>query len=313
LLAISACVCFVVTPSFAQDDRLLSLWKRIESSLPGPGSQGFVMPSAVDMLEFEDSMQDLLRGRVRAAKLADRARQFRYSATVIGPYIVLADAAKHGQGIFILNQSYTRNLIVEAPHSVSEPGTAEEGLAILEKAGARALFLAGAHSCADLKLASGCSGAFSFCTDDPRFVPISDAGHSDRTLFNAAHNASLHMDPKPVTLSLHGNQTEPVPAVLSDGTMRAAADDSLVIHLRDALEKNGVGVASCNRAADEPSRLMLCGTGNVQGRESNGSPQACREDAKTASGLFLYLDQRPELLEKFDGVVQAVIDVVPVK
>jgi hypothetical protein len=101
----------------------------------------------------------------------------------------------------------------------------------------------------------------------------------------------LQLDPQPISLNLHGNSSEPVDVTLSDGTRVAGADTDLVQQLRGALKARSVKVGSCNWPLDGLTAQNLCGTTNAQGRLSNGSPEACRMNAASASGLFLHIEQ----------------------
>ena len=131
----------------------------------------------------------------------------------------------------------------------------------------------------------------------------------------AGHSAALQLDPKPISLNLHGNSTEPVDVTLSDGTLFAGLDTDLVQQLRRAL-KARIGeskVKSCNWPRDRLTAKNLCGTTNAQGRLSNGSPEPCRMDATSASGLFLHIEQHQNIRDDPSLLIQALQDVLPIQ
>ena len=57
----------------------------------------------------------------------------------------------------------------------------------------------------------------------------------------------------------------------------------------------------------------LCGTTNAQGRLSNGSPEACRMNAASASGLFLHIEQHRNIRDDPSLLIQALQDVLPIQ
>jgi hypothetical protein len=131
----------------------------------------------------------------------------------------------------------------------------------------------------------------------------------------AGHSAALQLDPRPISLNLHGNSSEPVAVTLSDGTLFAGRRTDLVQQLRRALSAR-IGaekVKSCNWPPDGLTAANLCGTTNAQGRLSNGSPEACRRNAASASGLFLHIEQHQNIRDDPSLLIQALQDVLPIQ
>lgn len=126
----------------------------------------------------------------------------------------------------------------------------------------------------------------------------------------AAHAAGLQLDPQPISLNLHGNSSEPVEVTLSDGTRIPGSETALVHRLRNALLARSVSVGSCNWPDDGLTAQNLCGTTNVQGRLSNGSPKACRTGATAASGLFLHIEQHLNIRNDPAPLIDALIEVL---
>jgi len=114
-----------------------------------------------------------------------------------------------------------------------------------------------------------------------------------------------------MVISVHGSAGEPVDAELSDGTLTSSPPGAFVIRLRNALEKRGVKAGSCNWPPDDPKRFHLCGGTNVQGRISNGSPDPCTVPAKSASGLFVHIEQMRAVRTNPDFLAGAIQDAMP--
>jgi hypothetical protein len=87
-----------------------------------------------------------------------------------------------------------------------------------------------------------------------------------------------------------------------------------VQQLRRALKARSVKkVNSCNWPRDRLTAKNLCGTTNAQGRLSNGSPEPCRMDATSASGLFLHIEQHQNIRDDPSLLIQALQDVLPIQ
>jgi hypothetical protein len=211
--------------------------------------------------------------------------------------------------MYIVDLDYARNLAIESPHVVFELDTVEEGAQLVTELGARSLFLAGVHRCANSEV-SPCSGTTSVCDGDTGSFRISDAPHFTRSFFHVAHGVSLNLGPVPTAIQLHGQSSAPG-IELSDGTKGPQPSTATVNLLRFALSQRGVRVASCNWPADDPESLNLCGTTNVQGRLSNGSDSACTEGASTGNQSFLHLEQNRKIRGNPTKLIAALKQVFP--
>jgi hypothetical protein len=216
-----------------------------------------------------------------------------------------------GQGTYIVAGQYVRNVIIEVPHPLWDINTPEEGVAIFQGIGARGLFIAGTHRCANPDTASGCSGTTSSCLTGTIPVRISDAPHFTRNFMYAAHGTTLQLVPAPISTNLHGNSSEPFAIELSDGTRIAADDTSLVNRLRNALRNRSADAGSCNWPEDGLMPQNLCGTTNAQGRLSNGSPNPCTVGATTPSGLFVHIEQHQIIRDNPGVLINALQEVIP--
>ncbi len=134
-------------------------------------------------------------------------------------------------------------------------------------------------------------------------------GHSLPSFFQGAHEASDHAGT--ITISLHGNSSEAPDVELSDGTNAPQTAEAFVIRFRNALAAQGVRVASCNWADDSSEGLSLCGTTNVQGRFSNGSPDVCAREATKGSGTFLHIEQHLSIRKEPAALIRAAASVLP--
>jgi hypothetical protein len=264
--------------------------------IPGPGSEAVRVPAGEELRAFSILMQRMFEGQADAARTQAAALGYElieYPGP--GGYLVLRERpdAFRGQGTYIVNLHYRRNIVLEAPHPIFDAGTLEEGVRMFEEVQARALFLSGAHRCANEEPTPCGIGKTDACNGRYR---TSDSGHVRASFFQSAHEATLRLPDAPVAISLHEHADkagDPV-AIVSSGVKTELSPAALPNRLRRILVDLGVEARSCNLAGDGP--LRLCGETNVQGRVSNGSAEPCRERAREVSGRFLHLEQDAWLL-----------------
>ena len=283
----------------------------IHATLPGAGSNAFVQPQAGEIKAFAAAMRQLFATNAGAA--ASQFNALNYDVTTLidttnnHTYSVVQErgSGSRGLGTYIVDAAYTRNIILEVPHPIVDTKTDSEGAAMLTALGARALFIGGTSRCANRSVASPCDGTTGVCSggvDQP--FRQSDAGHFTQTFFQAAHTATLSL--KATVFSLHGNSSAVPDVEISNGTKISAASTALVNRLRDAIATQAINVASCNLASDNPATLTLCGTTNVQGRVTNGSPDACGTSASSASGAFIHLEQHLNVRNEPAALIAAI-------
>jgi hypothetical protein len=289
----------------------------VKVKIPQSGSEAFVEPSQAERDAFLGSMRDLLGGNSASAMSGLDA--INYDLNYLNDeffsksYLVASErlTGSKNQGTYIVDLTYARNLLIEVPHPLYDVNTPEEGTAIFQRVGARALFIAGTHRCANPSTPSGCSGNTSACGGLQPYR-ISDTPHFNRNFMYAAHEASLSLMEPPIAFNVHGNSSAVPDVELSDGTKDPASETSLVNRLRAALAARLVSVASCNWPPDDPASLTLCGTDNVQGRRSNGSAEACTTPAASATGRFLHLEQHRNIRDDPTLLIDAIKEVFTV-
>jgi hypothetical protein len=299
--------------AFAADSALSTYIVELKRAIPRTGSNAFVAPSAADRAKFVDCVEQLLGANPGSARACLESVHYELAPLESGGRTYwIASEKKDGlqaQGTYIVDAQYERNLVLETPHPIFDTGTLEEAAAVMERVGARALFVPGTHRCANSDTPSGCDGRTNSCGGQN--YRISDAAHYVGNFFTAAHEATLRLAPQPLTISVHGSAGEPVDAEFSDGTVTPAPADAVVNRLRFAMEKRGARAGSCNWPADDPRRFRLCGGTNVQGRMTNGSTQPCTVGSKLASGLFVHVEQARAVRTNPDYLAGAILDAVP--
>jgi hypothetical protein len=282
----------------------------------GLGSNAFRAPPAAQVIAFRLAIRQLLTGNVPSA--ISRLNALNYDVNTLNDesgksYLIARERSSgfRGQGTYIVDLKYVRNVVVEAPHPIFDANTPEEGSEIFQALGARGLFIAGTHRCANKSIPSGCSGTTTACGGGSVSVRISDAPHFTQNFMFAAHRATLQLSPQPISLNLHGNSSEPIDVTLSDGTRITGSETALVQRLRKALLAQSITAGSCNWPPDGLTADNLCGTDNTQGRLSNGSPEACTTDAANSSGRFVHIEQHRNIRDNPAALIRALQEVLP--
>jgi hypothetical protein len=268
-------------------------------SAGGPSSNAMKVPTATDRddfakqvmaaLTFDGTEKCPLPSSYRVLSLKDNGDEVRIVAETDASgkpdarlFWGTFAARKQGKG--------TRDLIVEAPHPISDTNTESQAPAVWAATRSEWFLLAGAHRCANTAT-SGCDGATDACGKSAPFRE-SDAAHSTKTPFWAMHGILTEQTTAPF-LQLHGNDATSCPtALVADGSGTYSAT-GFAGKLAAAIETQGHTVGRCG-SGYPTSKCDLCALDNVEGRENAGSADAC-----TAMGAnytrFVHVEQHAAL------------------
>ena len=287
----------------------------LEQSMPGPGSEGFMLPTPGALETWNGLLQRILDGDILAARSIIE-QQFPSYALIRffdtetqQPYWLLQETpnVERGWGAVVVNPTPRRNLAIEVPHPKFDLDTHTEGADLFRETGARMLVLAGTHRCAN-SAASSCDGETGVCGDYGSYR-VSDMAHFVEAPFQEAHRALTQRYPEVAVLNLHGNGSSSCETVfLSDGVENTSPP--LIQNLHSALNGRGVNVGT-----PQTSACPLEGTTNVQGRYTNGSSAPCTAPASATAGTFVHIEQRLGFREDpaaYGALIEAVNEVVPV-
>lgn len=283
----------------------------IMAQMPGPGSNGMVVPTASQMADWEQMLRAVLQGDLEAACDSLMTHGFPYQILRYADqgadgraYLMLKEntPVSVGWGTYVVNPDPDAGeIVLEVPHPGCEWRTEEEGIGLLRQLNARAVLLAGTHRCANSSY-SGCSGTTTFCGQEEPFRS-SDVAHTTASMFHASHRALVEPGAVTVAVQLHGctdgscpdlfvSNTTCTPGGLSTRFSRyaTAACADLVVDLADC----------------SPGECTLVGRTNVQGRYSNGlfyrpDFEPCTEApfGPAEQEQFLHLEQSKRLREDY--------------
>lgn len=281
--------------------------KTIDGNHPA-GSDGYVDLDGTDAADFRSAVQAFLEEDwANADSLADAVGYevvaFRDSGNGGETYYGLIPQADNGEGrgFYFLRPraGVLRRLVIQAPHAVEDERTGVLGSEIFRASGARALMLTGADRCAS-DVVSGCTGSTD-CGDHR----VADGAHSVNAFFHIFHEEAGAEHADTHVLQLHGflaDGSDPEFSV-SDGKRTDNASNSYLpnafyVDLQARMQAANPGLtrngASCNAVGHGD---FQCGTDSVQGREFNGSADACEDDATSANGRFMHLEMSNDLRE----------------
>jgi len=307
-------------------------------SIPGAGSEAFVVPSAADRQAFGGTVAALLRFDLPAATaLADDLGYDLIEFTHVfslRPYYILKErdgGAFRGLGTYVFNPGYRRQLNIQSPHVPSDANTGPESVELFMEVDALFLAINGTHRCANAQ-SSPCDGMTETCSEDEAPHRISDTPHFAGNFFQVASDRAAAVRPTIVALQIHsfsvgcGQVVEVTPpAQISNGACASCANhdcdpvpDSLCTQI--ALEINdrltaagypGRGAASWNATAWDPAEVQIpadmcrefCGNTSTQGRSLNGSVDPCEDGIRSAPRpeRFVHIEQLPLLTRAGPG------------
>jgi hypothetical protein len=289
----------------------------------GKGSGALVVPSAADRDSFAALVTRALAGDEAAACALPPSYRLLHLADPSLPLRVVAEVDATGApspslfwGTYAAPRTAplpSRHLVVEAPHPIFDTNTEHQASAVFMAAQADALLIAGAHRCADAAQ-SGCDGTTDACDATVQPYRISDAAHATVLPFYAVH-AALSAIAALSFLQLHGN-AEPCPdALVSDGSGAWSAAGAAG-RLASELEARGVGVGRCGLGYPTAT-CTLCGTDNVEARQTAGAADACTQTG-SGYGRLVHVEQqlglrRTPMMESsgYQPLVDAVLAAFP--
>jgi hypothetical protein len=224
-----------------------------------------------------------------------------------GRWLVFGQDRTHwgGQAYFVINPMGKRDLVIEVPHAGTETGTAEQGAAMFMSLAAKVLLINKAPRCGSPYHAEcqrtrlGSLAKTNECGD--AYYRQSDASHNQSSAFQEFHSLYNRKYPTTKFVQLHGMGSSRL-VDASDGSREvnaASISAKFETALRDRLpaEQDPLLVNSCQLRTTHNDNPLLCGTFNMQGRETNRSGAAgediCLDYSASpgANGRFLHLEQ----------------------
>jgi len=230
---------------------------RLEDFMPLADSDGFVIPKQTEQAAFSEIVSSLEAGNlIYSAELAEQndyilVRYLDLSDENQASYLLREEMPiSRGWGLYAFREEVVNNIIIEAPHPLSDQQSELIALDIYHALNARALLIAGAHRNANQ-------------------YGTADVSHAPDSIFQSIHETLLQKTPilsdVPVVLQIHGFAAQKHPGypnvVLGFGRTASQAEISLSRELVDALAAQGIETGTCRG----DSWQDLCGTKNIQG------------------------------------------------
>ncbi len=273
-------------------------------------SEGYSIPTAVDLAAFDALAAALLAGQydsVRAAAGGANLELVRFTDTAAGDneLYCLRELTLLGRGFFCIDPDSSALHHISVPHPLFDQNTNTQSITVMRETGARFLSISTTHRCANAA-ASACSGTTSVCGASGPYK-VSDAAHNVDSYFHRfgviVHDQSAGTN----TIQLHGCGSTSCPsnmddmdivARLSAGTTADLAASELINVLNAELnEELGAFRLGSSLSCSEPSMdKRLCGTTNTLGRYINGQADACQNPGTTfTDSRFLHVEQNSNL------------------
>jgi len=268
-------------------------------------SEGYSVPTASDLNQFDSLATALLNQDLRAVQLAAGDLGFRLlrvidSGAGNNELYCLEEISLRGQGFYCVDFDSLNSHHISVPHPLFDSHTNTESVTVMRATGARFLSLSSTHRCSNA-VTSSCSGTTSVCGGGA--YKVSDAAHNvDSFFFHFGmivhdQSASTH------TMQVHGcgsaacpsnNDDGDIVARLSAGTTDNLPATELVNVLNAELNENLAPLQlGSSLSCSEPSTdKQLCGTTNTLGRYINGQSDPCQNSATNfANSRWLHIEQ----------------------
>lgn len=270
------------TPNTHYDFKLLIA--DMERNMPAAYSDGFSVPTKSDEQAFQSMALDILNGNIAvpAASVSsfhyELAMLFDQGDTGAESYVLREQQPiQKGWGLFFFRKYASQNIVVEAPHPVTDDNTPEVALDLYRALQAKALIVAGANR-------------------DANIDNSADPAHAPDTIFQAIHIALFRLaglpDKKTIFLQIHGysiSEHSNIPQVVIGYNWQNDLDkDLLISKIVSALQDNNITVGLCSGKKYQG----LCGTTNVQRLVTEG-------------GVFIHMELSRSLRNNDLGLVRA--------
>ena len=263
----------------------------------------WVKPSIQQLASFESAITEFIAGNytqadILGASIGYQVTQFtNVSRSPSEIHYILSEKNPLPSSTFIGGGTFVAfpgglNAVLQAPHPMKDSFTSSQAIETYLNIKPALLMLAGTRR--------DSSTATSACTDGG--YADSDVSHQTQSLFHAAHTTLSDYNHATVFIQFHGFGSSTLTKLqqqcqsqnsnlinLSEGLHYPMSQNefSIIQILRSKVESGGI-IKACVYGNDTNS---LGGTWNVQGRYTNGSTDACMDNATTSSKRFIHLEQ----------------------
>lgn len=282
----------------------------ISEHMPGADSDGMVVPTAQQMVAWQEVLQAILDDELATACDIIESNRFPYhivhyrdrghdsTSSRMPSYLILKESLpiSVGWGTYLIRLDEPhKNVIIEVPHPQFDLQTDEQGVALLRGINARALLMAGTHRCANRAYSPDDHESTTTVCGKREPYRQSDLSHATQSMFHVAHQ--LLVSNQAIALQLHGHGKPACPDLFISNTTDSPN------HLTNQLYRHALnfcGTFSVDMANGSDSACLLTGSRNVQGAHSNLSPNR-----------FIHLEQSRPLRQHPDCLIEALNATIP--
>lgn len=272
--------------------KLLNQVTRLEDSLPRAGTEGFTVPTDEQKNIFSAIVAGINENRPLEALTSAAQNSYDllwYSdandGNAISYVLREADPSARGWGLYIFRVASASNVILEAPHPLSDDGTPALAVDLYRALDARAVLMAGAHR-------------------DANADGSADAAHNPQTIFQEVHESEVqaifNADQIPIVLQIHGFAASKHPdyphVIVSyehSGVMNPAdllSGGQVENKIVSALEAMGIKVGTCGGGQWRD----LCGQTNIQSE-------------LMTRGIFIHIELDESIRDKSRKFIEAMV------
>ena len=299
---------FTASYSFSQTDSgdIEAYLQSLITNMPGDSGNDYTAPTNANLTTWENAISAILSDDLTTARIEASAINYEiieFTNTSLSPnklfYILKEKTTQTNYwGTYIFSKNPDRNqLVIQSPHAAYDFNTGKEGIYILKRLNAKALFLNGTHRC-NHETASTCDGTTSVCSGSSEAFKISDMAHNTNTVFQKTTEILFNSIANSVFIQLHGftkKDTDPY-VILSNGTNITPTTDYAAMLKTELLATDNTLTFKIAHIDTDWDRLR--GFTNTQGRFINGSPNPCNTSATATTGRFIHVEQEKTKLRQ---------------
>jgi len=256
----------------------------LESTMSKPHTNTFKVPYPADQQTFQALIQAVQqRNLLQASQLADivnyKVLDLMDSGSADSESYVLQEVAPPGRGwgIYFFRAQTARDIVLEAPHPITDENTVNVALHLYRGLNARALLVAGARR-------------------DTNNDDSADVAHAPESIFQTVHQTLFTLNDQPNTnivfLQIHGYASEDhanLPeVVIGYNWQNDPTKDELLAKIVKSMKANQLTVGTCY----DRTYSGVCGTTNIQRQVTPG-------------GIFLHLELSPALRAHDAALIKA--------
>ncbi|WP_157757639.1 fibronectin type III domain-containing protein [Pseudalgibacter alginicilyticus] len=269
------------------------------NSVPGSSGNDYFEPTDIELDTWDLVVKAVLNNNITEAVEMSALLDYQikeFTDNTLSPnqtfYIIEKQPSKFNHwGTYVFSKTPSKeNLVITAPHVISDANTGKQAAYCFRENIAKAVFLSGTHRCNNSNF-TACSGTTTVCNSSSEAYRISDMAHNVQSIFQRTSEVVSDDLPNTVFIQLHGFtklSTDPY-VIMSNGARQTPTVDYATLIKNELLVEDNTLTFKIAHIDTDWSRLI--GFTNTQSRYMNNSSNPCSTSATNTTGRFIHIEQ----------------------